>query len=762
MSIAVGSRVIVPFARQRLEGYCISFSPGTFDGDLKEIEEVLDTEPLLSEELLALAQWGAGRYLCRRLDFLQAMLPAGLRFKTKKWVEYCGAPDAEDDMLSYLQENGPLPLFRWQKAFPEATRILHRLQRDGIIKLSSRDSHGLGEKKIKVARLTGTPSEYAVTGKKQMLALELLRQSGRLTLVQLAREGISSATLTSLAARGILEISEEPVRRSPLTEEAGADAAALFLTPDQQAALSSIKSGLAATGPRKFLLHGVTGSGKTEVYLQAIREVLDTGKESIVMVPEIALTPQMIERFTSRFPGKVAVLHSRLSAGERHDEWMRAAEGEAPVVIGARSAVFAPLKKLGLIILDEEHEHTYKQEEKPRYHARDVALWRAEYHGAVVILGSATPALESYRYALDGKYALCSLPVRIEQRPMPPVDVVDMRLELKDGHRNMFSRRLLQELGATLGAGRQAILFLNRRGYATFVLCRSCGHAMRCPSCQVALKYHSDGARLRCHYCDYNEDYPLVCPSCAGRYIKHFGTGTQKVAEEVNKHFPSARVARLDADTTSRKGDHSRILSAFRRGETDVLVGTQMVAKGLDFAGVTMVGVITADTALNLPDFRAGERTFQLLTQVSGRAGRSEAGGRVVVQTYTPEHYAIQTAKEHDYLSFYEREIRSREELGYPPFKVLVRLLFTGKDEGTVAAAAAEVALLLEVRADLLGPSPCPISKLRGSFRWHLVVRGDDLFGLLDVVRETEKVFGQSPLSSHVRLSIDVEPQNLL
>ncbi len=762
MQVAVGSRVIVPFGGRRVEGYCIGLSPGAFDGALKEIEEVLDSEPLLGEELLALAQWGAGRYLCRRVDFLHAMLPAGVRFTAQKWVEYCGPPDAAEIKLSYLEKNSPLLLARWQKSYPSSAGVLRSLQRDGIIRISSRDSFGQREKKVKAVTLTAGDGEVSVRGDKQRLALELLQSHPQLTVKEMTQAGVSSATLASLARKGAVAIKEITVSRSPMEQMAGVDTALPRLTTEQEKALQAVKSGLSGGGPQKILLHGVTGSGKTEVYLQSISEVLAAGKESIVMVPEIALTPQMIERFNRRFPGKVAVLHSRLSAGERYDEWKRAASGEAPVVVGARSAVFAPLKKLGLVILDEEHENTYKQEETPRYHARDVALWRAGWHNAVVLLGSATPSLESYRNAEQGTYSLCSLTRRIEERPLPPVEVVDMRLEIKDGNRSMFSRRLLSDLDATLAAGKQAIIFLNRRGYATFVLCRSCGHAMRCPSCQVALKFHAAEAKLRCHYCEHREDYPLVCPSCAGRYIKHFGTGTQKVAEEINKYFPTARVSRLDADTTTRKGSHSTILAAFRRGETDVLVGTQMVAKGLDFKNVTLVGVVTADTVLNLPDFRSGERTFQLLTQVSGRAGRGDAGGSVVVQTYTPEHYAVQAAKEHDYTSFYEREIQSREQLGYPPFKVLVRLLLTATEEDKLVRAAEDLAAILAPQTDLLGPSPCPISKLRGNFRWQLVARDDSLGPLLQHIREAATEFKKNPISGSVRLSIDVEPQNLL
>jgi primosomal protein N' (replication factor Y) len=511
-----------------------------------------------------------------------------------------------------------------------------------------------------------------------------------------------------------------------------------------------------------MLLYGVTGSGKTEVYLQAIACMLQKELASIVLVPEIALTPQMTERFVARFGNKVAVLHSRLSAGERYDEWCRVARGEALVVIGARSAVFAPVPKLGLIILDEEHEITYKQEETPRYHARDIALRRAEMHGAAVILGSATPSLESYTKALRGEYRLAKLPQRIAGRPLPPVEIVDMREELKSGNRSIFSRTLQAALRDALAAGKQAIIFLNRRGYSTFVLCRTCGHVMRCPACNVSLKFHSTLAMLCCHYCDYREPYPSACPACGGRYIRHFGTGTQKVEEELRRRFPAARPLRLDADSTARKGEYRQILASFRRGEANVLVGTQMIAKGLDFPKVTLVGVITADTALNLPDFRAGERTFQMLTQVAGRAGRGATGGRVVIQTYTPEHYAVVAARKHDFETFYREESARRKELGYPPFGYLVRLLVSGGVEGNVMKAASLLTGFLGTEIEIWGPSPCPLEKVRGRYRWQLVLRGDELEPLLAAAKEAANRFRQCAVTAKVRLSLDVEPLHLL
>ncbi|MDW7650231.1 MAG: primosomal protein N' [Bacillota bacterium] len=766
MDVSVGSRVVVPFGPRRIEGYCIGLAGDlpAAAAEVKDIEEVLDDTPVLTEELIKLAGWGAARYLCSQMDFLQAMVPPGVRWVTGKWAAYSGTEEPISAACRYLQEKGPVKLSAWLKQFPEmdAAGVLRRLRREGVITVTSRDAQGMKPRTVREAVLTAEGRRAEPVGSKQALALEILRKDTALPLSHLADAGVSAATVRSLAARSWVEIREKEVRRDPLDGEHFEPEEPLPLTLAQKEALEQISGAINDRKSGVFLLHGVTGSGKTEVYLQAIARTASAGLGSIVLVPEIALTPQIIERFASRFGGRIAVLHSRLSAGERYDEWRRVAEGDAVVAIGARSAVFAPFAKLGLIILDEEHEATYKQDETPRYHAREVALWRARLHKAAVVLGSATPSLESYRLAELGEYTLSRLPDRIENRPMPPVEIVDMRQELKEKHRSIFSRLLLSTLESTFQQGKQAILLLNRRGYATFVLCRECGHVMRCKSCDISLKFHMAGEALRCHYCDYSEDYPRVCPVCSGRYIRHFGTGTQKVEEELLKYFPDRRVVRLDADTTARKGAHKKILTQFKKKEADVLIGTQMVAKGLDFPDVTLVGVITADTAINLPDFRAGERTFQLLTQVAGRAGRGPAGGRVVVQTYTPDHYAILAAKDHDYPTFYREESQTRQELGYPPYSVLVRLLLAGADEARVIDAASFLAAHLEGSTDILGPSPCPLEKIRGQFRWQLVARGSDTDTLLRIVKKASAEFGGSTFSGDVRLTLDVDPQSLL
>ena len=499
------------------------------------------------------------------------------------------------------------------------------------------------------------------------------------------KTGCDKATADALLRKGLVTFQQVEVRREPISYENITPSVPLTLTADQKSAFEAIKSGLqaarAGASPEVFLLHGVTGSGKTEIYLQSLAEAVRLGRRGIVLVPEIALTPQTIERFASRFPHRVAVLHSQLSLGEQFDEWRRIRNGEFDVVIGPRSAIFAPQPELGLIIIDEEHEWTYKQQDKsPHYHARDVAIKLAELTGAVVVLGSATPDVETFYQAQTGNYHLLQLPERVvpsEGAPLPQVEVVDMRDELKAGNRSLFSRSLAQAINEAVANKEQVILFLNRRGGATFIQCRRCGFVLRCRRCDVALTQHIAGDILTCHQCNYKMPVPQVCPNCLSRQIKFLGVGTQKLEQEVGYTFPRARRLRWDSDVAVSRSSHEDILRKFRSREAEILIGTQMVAKGLDIPSVTLVGVISADTSLNLPDFRAGERTFQLLSQVAGRAGRGTAGGRVIIQTFSPEHYCIKAAAGHDYASFYEQEIAYRRQLHNPPFTRLALLVYS-------------------------------------------------------------------------------------
>lgn len=559
------------------------------------------------------------------------------------------------------------------------------------------------------------------------------------------------------------------------------------LTPAQAAALAAVKEAQTRASGQVFLLHGVTGSGKTEVFLRAAAESLAAGRQVLLLVPEVALVPQTVERVRSHLgSARVAVAHSYLGGRDRLDYWERVVSGEADVVVGARSAVFAPLVRLGLIVLDEEHEDAYKQEElAPRYHAREVAAARAGNEGATLILASATPSLESYQRALEGRYTLLTLSERVAGRPMPPVEIVDMRAELAAGNRSPFSRVLQSALGAALAAGRQSILFLNRRGHSTFVLCRDCGWVARCPECDVSLTYHSPGADLMCHYCGHHSTAPESCPACSGHRVRYFGAGTQKIEDEVTRFYPEARVIRLDADVVRRRGEAGRALALFASGQADVLVGTQMVAKGLDLPGVALVAAVSADSALHLPDFRASERTFRLLTQAAGRAGRGSEPGRVIIQSYNPEHAVITAAAAHDYRTFARAELDSRRGLGYPPWSHLVRVEFSDAAEPAARSAAESFVAALEPagfaptgasimpgglpRARFAGPAPAPLARLRGRYRWHVLVFCPDLdAGLEQVGRAVLTATGRPARGGRRKraqgpsIAVDVDPVSVL
>jgi len=529
---------------------------------------------------------------------------------------------------------------------------------------------------------------------------------------------------------------------------------------EQQHALDSIINLMNSGIHKVFLLHGVTGSGKTEVYLQSIAHALKLGLSSIILVPEISLTPQTVARFKARFGDKIAILHSRLVGSKRISEWQRISSGAAQIVIGARSAIFAPVKNLGLVVVDEEHETSYKQEDVPRYNARDVAIKRAELSGAIVILGSATPSLESFYAAKNGRFALIELSERIDSRLLPAVDIVDMREEMTRAKRiPIFSQKLKEWIEKDIVEKKQVILFLNRRGFSTFISCRKCGYVIKCKRCSVSLIYHFDKKKLACHHCGFNMEPPEICPECNEAYLKYWGLGTEKVESELHRIFPAARIARMDTDSTSKRGSHVKVLSRFKDGHIDILIGTQMIAKGLDFPKVTLVGVISADTALNLPDFRSAERTFNLLTQVAGRAGRSDLGGRVIIQSYTPQHFSIQAAKTHDYNAFYDKEIALRKELYLPPFCHMVNLTLRGRKEERVFKASENLKTNLEneiksKNIEILGPAPSPISKMKGLYRWNLFLRSESAESITAILK---KALDKSK-SSGIIMTVDVDP----
>ncbi len=791
--LAEGMRVVVPFGGRTVEGYVLGFCDTPEVPETKEIIDLAEDEPLFNRDLLALAGWLAERYMCSVAEAVRSMMPAGARMVGRRYivpVEDAGLPGAEAlnslnsreaDLYNYIVKKRKIlydeihNLVGRHRTGP----ALKKLTTLGLVEVQGQMKSKVRPHLVRLVEpaargedLNRLISLLAVKAPKQAAVLETLRARGALSSSELAGlAGTTPATVRELVKKGHLTVQETPLRRDPYAARSFAATAPLSLAAGQAAALNEITAAMDRCEHRIFLLHGVTGSGKTEVYLQAIARCLDGGRPAIVLVPEISLTPQMVERFKGRFGNLVAVLHSRLSEGERYDEWRQVKAGLVKIVVGARSAVFAPFSDPGLIVIDEEHENSYKQEDNPKYHAREVAVARARLSRGVVVLGSATPSLESYARAVEGRYRLLHLAGRVTGQPLPKVRLVDLREEIEAGHRGIFSRLLVEKIGETLERKEQVILFLNRRGYSTFVVCRECGLVLKCPGCSITLTLHAGDNVLRCHYCNYRCRVPDRCPQCGGGKIRHFGTGTQKVEEEVARWFPAAGVARLDVDTTSGKGSHERILDRFKAGRVDILVGTQMIAKGLDFPGVTLVGVITADTALNLPDFRAAERTFQLLTQVAGRAGRGEAPGEVIIQTYNPEHYSIVHALAHDYHGFYQAEMKIRAALEYPPYCGLVRIVISGTEENRVIRGAELLAETLRravssqslgVSQPLLGPAPAPVSRLRGKFRWQVCLRGKPGPLVRRLVRSAVQQFEAGGLFNRLGVSIDADPLGMM
>jgi primosomal protein N' (replication factor Y) len=744
--IEVGSRVRVSFGHRKVMGYVVRLSGEASYGRLKPILDVMDLVPPLTPELVDLGLWMAETCFCHPITALNAMVPAVLKGRYRRVVRIHPrfapgtvlAPE-EEALIERLRREGERPL-ETVLAWPGVSRsLIRQLVRERRLLVEER----VGDR---VTRRRTRWVKPAVSGQALRRALDALppralRQREILShfldrpeavplsrLLASLKAGRSS--VDSLVEKGLLQLEEREELRDPFAGRSFEPTSPLPLTPEQERAFRAIVGPLREGRHHRILLHGVTGSGKTEVYLQAIDETLKQGRQAIVLVPEISLTPQMVARFKGRFGPRVAVLHSGLSGGERFDEWRKIRSGEVQVAIGARSAIFAPFSNLGLIVIDEEHESSYKQEEQPKYHAREVAFRRGMAHRAVVVLGTATPAVETIHRAGRGELERVVLSRRVQERPLPRVDVVDMREELREGNRSIFSRMLQEALEQCVSRGEQAVLFLNRRGFSTFVLCRSCGKVMECPHCDISLTFHRTNRTLRCHYCGYAEPVPETCPACGSSHIRYFGTGTQRVEEEIARLFPGMRVIRMDVDTTNRKGAHEELLGRFGAGEADVLLGTQMIAKGLDFPRVTLVGVIAADIMLHLPDFRAAERTFQLLTQVSGRAGRHDLSGRVVIQTYSPKHYSIDLAARTDTEAFYRKELLSRKQHRYPPFCRLFTLLFSHPDRQAVMQAAFEAARLLKQalsgKAEVLGPVPATIPRMKDRYRLQVFIKYTD------------------------------------
>ena len=759
LSIEVGQAVWVPFGNKVLQGIVLELSRYPSVAQTREIAGVISPHRLLSPAHVKLARWLSSYYLCPLFDAVALMLPPGFERKTLTFLSASEAAATYDSstltpeqrqVIELVGRQERVGLKQLEKALgqkmaratvsqlvarrlvvrsyePEPIRI--RPKQEPYLSLAVEASEALKEaEKLRNTRAT-----------KQAALLDFLARSEPVSLAEARRStGCSAAIAKALVKKGLVTVRQIEVKRQPVAYQGIAPPPPPGLTAAQKGVITPILAQVKKGQNEVFLLHGVTGSGKTEVYLQALAEVVRRGKRGIVLVPEIALTTQTIEHFSARFPHRVAVLHSKLSLGERFDQWRQIRDGQFDVVIGPRSAIFAPQPDLGLVVIDEEHEWSYKQQDiSPRYHARDAAPRLAEGGGAVVSLGSATPDVESYYHAERGDYHLLRLPERLtpyEGAALPGVEVVDLRDELKAGNRSIFSRRLKTAIDKAVAGREQVILFFNRRGAATFIQCRSCGFVLRCRRCQVALSHHLAEDALVCHHCNYRMAVPGVCPQCRSRRLKFLGSGTQKLEQEAARTFHQARLLRWDSDATRGKHSHQEILNTFRSHNADILIGTQMVAKGLDLPQVTLVGVVSADTGLNLPDFRAGERTFQLLTQVAGRAGRGPLGGRVIIQSYYPQHYAIQAAVKHDYVSFYKQEIAYRRQLHNPPFSRLARLTYSNPNGAHCDKEAASMKRLLTseigekgvYNSNLMGPAPAFIHRLSGRFRWQLILRGSE------------------------------------
>ncbi|MDR1638562.1 MAG: primosomal protein N' [Clostridiales bacterium] len=779
---AVGCRVVVPFgaSNKRTEGFVAETSDQTEVplGKIKDVIECLDDAPILTSELMALARWMHSKYYCGFFECLRCIMPAGIGLKVDelvRLVSYSGKlTPPQQAVCDLIEEHGELGCLKSEilaSLGPTTGTVITALKKKGAVStefLSTSKQYALI---IKMARLNmenpllGAALEAAEDDKSPRgRVLRLLsgsfsaQASSGVPMVDLMTlADVSDSPIRTLEKSGLVIIEKAQILRNSVDVGGYKAAPPPELTAEQQGALSSILEEMKSDAPKPVLLHGVTGSGKTEIYLKVIEETLASGKQAVMLVPEISLTPQTVGVFYGRFGDKVTVTHSRLGLGERYDQWRKARDGQASVMIGPRSAVFAPFKNLGAIIVDEEHENTYKSEKPPKYSAKEVAIERARLTGAVVVLGSATPSLETYYKALGGEHKLLVLPTRINNT-FPNIQIVDMRKELEDGNRSIFSGELFAALAENISAGKQSMLFLNRRGHSTFISCRKCGEAIRCTRCDVSMTFHSATGELVCHMCGRRIEKPSICPSCGSKFIKLFGVGTQKVEEEAQKLFPKEKIIRMDMDTTTGKNAHRDLLQAFRDGEASILIGTQMIAKGLDFPNVTLVGVVAADITLYAGDFRAAETTFQLLTQVSGRSGRADSAGKVIIQTYAPEHYAVEYTRKQDYEGFYRKETALRRILSYPPYAHIFVFQFVGPDDQKVIEAVSELRKIIgDGDFTVLGPAPAKIGWVKNKFRWRLIIKAKEEEDLKNLALQAmDKLEARTALTGiYVNMSMD-------
>ncbi len=787
--VAVGMRAVVPVLKRVDTGFIVAIGNRPAVEKVKSILDLPDEKPVFTEEMLSLCRWIADYYCCSWGEALQCAVPSGLKIGTK--MRYRLEPDMihtgrfterQRQVIAALYNRGALTEGQianvaGRKAL---SNTLSSLARRGVVQATPvMQDAGVSirtETYVALCADTLLASDDVVAlqrraPKQAAVYLELLHQGEARPLSALKEKyGATSAVIKGLVEKGLVVTEARELYRAPDMGSGGQAAEKFPLNAEQQAAHETIVAAVRARAFQTFLLRGITGSGKTEVYLQVIEEVLALGLDAIILVPEISLTPQTVGRFVARFAQDIAVLHSGLSLGERYDEWRRAQRGEVRIVVGARSAIFAPLPNLGIVIVDEEHDGSYKQSETPRYHARDVAIMRARSNKAVCVLGSATPSVESYHNSEIGKSIRLDLTQRATRGALPTVKILDMRSEGKESAGKMILSPALEDaVNAKVDAGEQVILLLNRRGFAPFVMCPQCGWVAECQNCNVSLTYHSSGSHLRCHYCDERRPKPEICDKCFFNPLIYMGMGTQKVEDYLMRAFPKARVARMDADTTSGKGGHAKILGRFANREIDILIGTQMLAKGHDFPGVTLVGVVNADTGLTLPDFRAAEQGFQLLTQVAGRAGRGDLVGEVIIQTFRPKHYAIVAAAAHDYPGFFQQEIAHRESALYPPFRRMVNFSIESVDDEAAERGMLRLHRIVREQLrdeafqgmELMGPAPAAIKRINKYYRWHLGVLSKSPKKLNNLTRKTREAFLADQPGKGIQLKVDLDPYGI-
>lgn len=784
----VGQRVMVPVGHRELLGYIVELATHSTVADLKSLSEVLDETPVVSADLLRLTKWVADYYLCSWGQVLKAAIPEG--FRERSTTVYDLTPETRrspsawpagraGQVLRCLEHHGAVRRQDLAKVVGAGNLagLLRRLQDQGLVS-QTRQRHAPRARERTTTMVRLLPSADAARtlveqtrsrapNQAKVLAFLLEQPACELKTLRRQTEG-AAAAVKRLRQQGAVEVYQVENMRRVVPSPPDQPASLPVLNDAQTCALGQIEGKLAAPDGTPVLLHGITGSGKTEVYMRAIAGVLRQGKSALVLVPEIALTDQIVQRFAARFASRLGVLHSGLSGGERFDEWRRLARGEAQIAIGTRSAVFAPMQQLGLIVVDEEHDTSYKQEEAPRYNARDVAIVRAQQSRAVVVMGSATPAVESFYNAHRGKYLLLSLPHRIDDKPLPAITLVDQRLRTAPNER-IVSGPLREAIAACLERREQCLILINRRGFAAYLQCRDCGAVPYCDHCSVALTYHRGTHRLRCHYCGFNQPVPTLCTGCESASLRPQGLGTQQVEAVLNALFPAARLARMDRDTTRAKAAHQRLLRALGNGDIDILVGTQMIAKGHDYPNITLVGVVSADASLSMPDFRAPERLFQLLTQVAGRAGRGQRPGHVLMQTYRPEHYSMAFAHEHDFTGFFQHELARRQPVLYPPFSRLARLIVESPKAEQAAATGQRIGEMLQrqipTRSDVtvLGPAEAPIVRLHDRYRWHLLVKSASSKALHQCLTAgLAAARRHKPFPRLTRVSVDIDPVSFL